>query len=232
MAQIIKEVNVEVSNPNLFQAIVAKQHDNNSRFIKATLVNEGIKIDIDPTFNVTINVTRPDGERRRFEGVTNTDGTVTVPLNSWTLELAGTLQCDISVCSSNSRLTSTSFRVLVEEVACEGDETFVTIGGCTAKISSSYNMHLISYNALWGNVIITQFVEPDMAVYISSPKTIENVACGSIITIAVSTNTRPNVTTTGGATVERIQNLSADCYHVIVSAPKQSGSSATINIGS
>lgn len=33
MAQITKEITVDVAKKNLFQAIVAKQNDNNSRFL-------------------------------------------------------------------------------------------------------------------------------------------------------------------------------------------------------
>lgn len=231
MAQIIKEINVEVAKPNLFQAIVAKQRDNNSRFLKATFVDEGVKIEIDPTFDVTINATRKDGEHRRFEGVTNDDGTVTVPLTLWMLELDGELYCDISIYNSNSKLTSTSFVVKVEEAACEDDETFATVGSCTITVSSStISMHLISYNSFLGGTIIPSFIESDNAVYISSPKTIEKVACGSTVTIAVSGNTTPKVNVTGGASVAKIQNLSADCYHIIVAAPSSSGANATIDI--
>ena len=231
MTQIIKEINVEVAKPNLFQAIVAKQHDNNSRFIKATLVDNGINIDIDYTFDVTINATRPDGERRRFIGTVNADGTVTVPLTSWMLELNGTLQCDISVYSSDSRLTSTSFTVFVEEAACESDEIFVAVGSCAVAISSNtICMHLISYNTFSGRSIIPDFVEPDSAVYITSPQTIEKVICGSAVVIVVHGSTTPTVTTTGEANVAKIQNLSTDCYHIVVRAPYTSGASATINI--
>lgn len=231
MAQIIKEINVEVAKPNLFQAIVAKQCDNNSRFLKATFVNENEKIEIDPTFNVTINATRPDGEHKRFEGVTNDDGTVTVPLSLWMLELTGTLYCDISIYNANSKLTSTSFNVNVEEAACEDDDFFTTVGSCTVTINSSIVcMHLVSYNGFSGGALTPRFIEPDSGVYVLSPQTINYVACGSAIIIAVNGSTTPTVTVDGGANVEKIQSLSTDCYHIVVSAPSTSGASATINI--
>ena len=128
MVQIIKEISVEVSKPNLFQAIVAKQYDMNSRFLKVTLVDDGNKIEIpnSGTVAVVINAERPDGQSKGFDGEVNNDGTVTVPLHSWILELNGTVVCDISVIDTasedNKKLTTTSFTLLVEKAAYGGED--------------------------------------------------------------------------------------------------------------
>lgn len=119
MAQIIREMRVDVSQPNVFQAIVAKQLDCNSRFLKITLVDFGVKIEVPETAKVTINANRPDGKSQSFVGVANNDGTITVPLAQWMLEVAGELKCDVSVINTidNKRLTSTDFFVNVQEAA-------------------------------------------------------------------------------------------------------------------
>jgi hypothetical protein len=128
MIEIIKELNIEVSKPNVFQAVVAKQYDMNTRFIKATFVDGGNKIYIDPeaTVKVVINALRPDGESKGFDGEVNHDGTVTVPLHSWMLELVGNVICDISVIDTetddNKKLTTTSFTLLVEKAAYGGSD--------------------------------------------------------------------------------------------------------------
>lgn len=128
MIEIIKELDIEVSKPNVFQAVVAKQYDMNTRFIRATFVDGKEKITIDPaaTVKVVINALRPDGESKGFEGEVNEDGTVTVPLHSWMLELDGTVVCDISVIDiesdDNKKLTTTSFTLLVEKAAFGGDD--------------------------------------------------------------------------------------------------------------
>ena len=128
MIEIIKELNIEVSKPNVFQAVVAKQYDMNTRFIKATFVDGGNKIFIDPesTVKVIINALRPDGESQGFEGEVEQDGTVKVPLHSWMLELDGTVVCDISVIDTekddNKKLTTTSFTLLVEKAAYGGED--------------------------------------------------------------------------------------------------------------
>lgn len=122
MAQIIKEICVDVAKRNLFQAIIAKQHDNNSRFLKVTLTNEGKPIQVDSSSVVTINARRADNEARPFGGVVNSDGTVTVPLAPWMLELDDVVKCDIGVVDTESRkLTSTSFELEVETAAYDGD---------------------------------------------------------------------------------------------------------------
>lgn len=128
MIEIIKELNIEVSKPNVFQAVVAKQYDMNTRFIKATLVDDGNKIVIVPSGStkVIINAHRADGESKGFDGVVNEDGTVTVPLHSWMLEFPGTVVCDISVIDTTEgaekKLTTTSFTLIVEKAAWGGGD--------------------------------------------------------------------------------------------------------------
>ena len=123
MAIVIKPVTLEVSKPNVFQAIAAKQNDSNSRFLKATIVNEGEKIHVLPTSKVTINAKRSDGESSSFFGEANEDGTATVPLHSWVLEIAGHVNCDVSIIDADSRkLTTTTFSVLVEEASNSSDD--------------------------------------------------------------------------------------------------------------
>ena len=128
MIRIIKEINLEVTKPNIIQAIVAKQYDMNSRFLKVTFMDDGSRIDIpkrDST-KVIINAKRADGQSKGFDGETNDDGTVTVPLHSWMLELDGTVICDISVMDTTTdqekKLTTTSFTLIVEKAAYGGDD--------------------------------------------------------------------------------------------------------------
>jgi hypothetical protein len=122
MAIVIKPITVEVSKPNVFQAIAAKQNDSNSRFLKVTFVNEGEKIYITPSAKVTINAERNDGQSNSFFGMVNEDGTATVPIHSWILELPGYVDCDVSIIEEDSKLTSTTFTLLVEEASHGSDD--------------------------------------------------------------------------------------------------------------
>ena len=127
MIEIIKELEIEVSKPNVFQAVVAKQYDMNTRFLKVTFVDNKEKISINnsDTVSVTINALRPDGQSKGFDGTINDDGTVTVPLHSWMLELVGTVVCDISAIDTkegnSKKLTTTSFTLFVEQAAWGGE---------------------------------------------------------------------------------------------------------------
>ena len=118
MAKVIQDITLEVIKPNIFQALVAKQYDDNSRFLRVTLVNDGEKIDIQQTSTAVINANRVDGESKSFIGEANDDGTATLPLNYWMLSLEGLLYCDVTIFDTDGRkLTSTSFTVLVEKSA-------------------------------------------------------------------------------------------------------------------
>lgn len=120
---ITREISVDVAKRNIFSAIVAKQFDTNSRFLKVTLTNLGDVLTVPNTATVVINALREDGQSRAFLGTANTDGTVTVPLTQWMLELDGEVKCDISVVNADeSKLTSTMFILAVEEAAYSGDD--------------------------------------------------------------------------------------------------------------
>lgn len=122
MSQITKEITVDVSKKNHFEAVVAKQHDANSRFLKVTLCSEGEKLMIPPSSSAVLNVRRADGEANAFVGTVNPDGTVTVPLASWALGLDDIVSCSVSVFGEDGeRLTSTSFTVNVEAVEFTGE---------------------------------------------------------------------------------------------------------------
>lgn len=128
MIKIIKELNIDVTKPNVFQAVVAKQYDMNSRFLKVTLTDCGSVVQIPYSDNIkaVISAERVDGQSKGFDGEVNEDGTVTVPLHSWMLELEGLVKCDISVIETtednNKKLTTTSFDLMVEKAAYGGED--------------------------------------------------------------------------------------------------------------
>lgn len=123
MAQITKEIVVDVAKQNIFQAIVAKQHDVNSRFLKVTLCNEGTKIEVPSSATVIINAERANNTSKAFAGTVNSDGTVTVPLTSWMLELDDVVRCSVSIIGADDqKLTSTSFAIYVEAAEYAGTD--------------------------------------------------------------------------------------------------------------
>ena len=122
MATVIREISVDVSQLNRFAAIVAKQYDQKSRFLKVHLLDNGEPILVDSGATVTINAHRADDERKRFAGTVNADGTVTVPLTSWMLALDDTVNCDISIIDGEDVVLSTTlFELEVQEAAYNDD---------------------------------------------------------------------------------------------------------------
>lgn len=113
--QIFKEVTLDVARKNTLEAIVAKQYDNNSRYLKVHLVNEGAPIAVESGATVLINALRADNASKSFSGSCNSDGTINVPITAWMLELDDTVMCDVSVIGrSSSKLSTTWFEIFVE----------------------------------------------------------------------------------------------------------------------
>ena len=71
MATIIKEIEVDVSQLNRFAAIVAKQYDKQSRFLKVTLLDSGERIKVESASTAVINARREDEVAKTFEGTVN-----------------------------------------------------------------------------------------------------------------------------------------------------------------
>lgn len=123
MAEITKALSIDVARANVFQAVVAKQNDSNSRFLEVTIMNEGTPIEIAQNSTITINAAREDGNSKSFLGTVGSDGKVVVPLTNWMLALDGNVRCDITIVDSeNRKLTTTSFMIAVEEAAYLGTD--------------------------------------------------------------------------------------------------------------
>lgn len=123
MAFITKRLKVDVAKKNLFPRLIAKQGDSGSRFLQIQLLNEGVELFAESGAAVSINARRPDGQLGDFDGTVNEDGTVTVPLAAWMLEVAGTVTCDVSVVGGeDNRLTTMTFWVEVQAASYLGSD--------------------------------------------------------------------------------------------------------------
>lgn len=124
MLQVTKEVVTDVTTRCKSKAILAKQNDDGSRFLKVHIQESGKNIQIKDNVTVTLNVQRPDTSAAMFFGSVNDDGTVEVELNSWILEQVGTVSCDISLLDPENsvKLTTMTFYVEVEASACTDDD--------------------------------------------------------------------------------------------------------------
>lgn len=193
MAKITKNINLDVSQLNVFNYIIAKQDDTASRFLRITLMDEGVKINIDPSSTVTLNAEKPDGKHTSNFGVVNEDGTVTVGLTNQTLAADGLVKCDVSVIDTEGRkLTSTLFSVQVEHAAVsEGtivssDEFGILDSKANLvndKVPASELPNNIVHNGLTGTapILETPTIDPDgITLSFSNP---HNLTVGQTIII-------------------------------------------------
>ena len=124
MAQLIKPIEIDCSRPNRFQTTVSKQGDINSRFLRVSLADNGNPIEITSENTVIVNYKRGDGKINSFSGTVNEDGTVTIPLTSWLLDVSGNADCEIVIYDSTeqSRLSTTLFTLYVEPFITDDSE--------------------------------------------------------------------------------------------------------------
>ncbi|MBR1533433.1 MAG: hypothetical protein IJ639_03640 [Ruminococcus sp.] len=97
---IYQPITVDVSQPNEFAPLLVKQKDAYTRGYDVTLTDNGAALTI-PTENTTVwlncrNQTDPD-KRASATGTINSDGTVSVIVPAAVMDVAGYIQCDISV---------------------------------------------------------------------------------------------------------------------------------------
>ena len=137
MIKIVKHITLDVATENIFQNIIAKQLDTDSRFLNVQLTNEGTPLNIPTTSTVIINAKRPDKKSDSFRGEVETNGTVTVPIANWMIELDGEVKCDISVIDSDGRkISTTSFTIKVDPSANpDGDISSDVTPGLSRKTS-------------------------------------------------------------------------------------------------
>lgn len=135
MAEIINELTLDVARENRIQAVLGKQYDYKSRYLKVQIANNGEPIFVTSGTVVTINATRADKQNNSFLGVVNDDGTVTVPITQWMLALDDYVKCDISMTDPQGRkLTTANFTVEVEHSNYTGGnlaEVTTSIGSST-----------------------------------------------------------------------------------------------------
>lgn len=222
MAQIIQKISVDVSKPNFFQAIVAKQFDSGTRFVKATFIHNNEKVHIEPTATVTINATRSDGSKDSFAGEVNDDGTATLPLTYWMLELVGTVKCDISVLSGDSRLTSTSFDLEVEKASNNSgdvseDESYDVLLSLIERVEAIENIESTTNKVTEINEKSTHDQYPSAkAVY----DLFDNLELGDVVTPEnVGTTVQDGSITRQKVADELLEEIGLDLNHHLTEVP-------------
>lgn len=120
MNYITKEIIIDVAKKNQIPDVVAKNGDIASRFIIATIKNNGQAYSIDSQAEILLDILRPDGLRDAFVCELLENGKVKAPLTQWVLGCYGKVRASISIIKDNMRLTTTNFIIDVQE--CEFDD--------------------------------------------------------------------------------------------------------------
>lgn len=143
MLNTITKISLDVMKPAPHPIVVyAKLRDQNSRFIQVQVTSNGEPIVVDSSAQVYISGERIDKERKSFAGSVNDDGTLKLPIAAWLLGLVGSTECDVTIVSGVSALTTFPFTLVVRDsYRVNGDES--TEGddeGTTVNPSYNYDI--------------------------------------------------------------------------------------------
>ena len=123
MATITDNITLDLSRENIIPPLQAKQYDTDSRFVHVQITNQGENFSVVSGNSVWLNIRRPDDTTQSFQGTRETDGTATLPLDSWALEVVGIAYGSVSIVRGDTRLTTLSFQIDVQEAESEQNIT-------------------------------------------------------------------------------------------------------------
>lgn len=113
MEAIIKKV-LDTSRIYKGEPIVAVTNDKNSRFIQAVICTDGVPNYVVSSEAVIVTYERADGTSKTYNGTSNADGSVKVPIASWSTEEEGDVYGWITVGTGAAALSTTKFVIEVQ----------------------------------------------------------------------------------------------------------------------
>ena len=128
---VIQEISLDVSRFNPIAPILVKQKDAYTRGFKVTITDNGTPLQIQDSTEVWFNCENLTSvveggvettKKASVEGTVNADGTVTVFVPSVVMEIAGNIQCDISIITTaetNNELTSQVLKTMTFMLDCQ-----------------------------------------------------------------------------------------------------------------
>jgi hypothetical protein len=113
MEAIVKKV-LDTSRIYKGEPIVAVTNDKNSRFIQAVICTDGVPNYVGSSEAVIVTYERADGTSKTYNGTSNADGSVKVPIASWATEEEGDVYGWITVGTGADALSTTKFVIEVQ----------------------------------------------------------------------------------------------------------------------
>lgn len=116
MPQIRIPITLDLTRPNFIVPYITKIGDSNSRYIMATITNNGVKVDLPPQTLVRGNFVNVEGTGVYVSGEIDSEGNAVVMVPYGSFLKNGLMRCSISFVTSNpsSTLSTTHFDMFVE----------------------------------------------------------------------------------------------------------------------
>lgn len=116
---LIANLTLDTYRKNNVPPLIVPQGDYGARVIRVTITEQGKPVSVGSTAAVSIVATRSgDGESLAFSGKANEDGTVTVPVTQWMLDIPDDdVICHVVVTGNGYQYSTTSFLIEPQEKA-------------------------------------------------------------------------------------------------------------------
>ena len=127
LTKLTTNITLEMTGDTKRYAVSAKQGDKATRYIVATLLNNGEKYTIPTGARAVVNIKKPDG-KHVYKTCTFSGSDVTIELTNQALAASGTAYCDVEIRSSDDAqvITSASFTMEIEETQRSEDAILST----------------------------------------------------------------------------------------------------------
>lgn len=138
--KITNAITLDVAHSNSYVALFGKQYDKNSRFLQIALQNGAEPLVVPSGAAVVLRGNRADGLAVNVLGTVNEDGTATVEIDDFILEVAGEVILSVEISKGGEVLTTASFRLTIQ--TAEGTGWVLVYVTPSALVPGSYYIEL------------------------------------------------------------------------------------------
>ena len=123
MKKTEKRIDLDFSRKGSSRIVFACEKDRDSRQINVHLFDGGKKYIVPQNYIAAANYMRSDGKSAAYDAEILSDGSISIVIPYWALDVSGETKCSISIYNSNKgKLTSASFTIEVEKALYIGTD--------------------------------------------------------------------------------------------------------------
>ena len=123
MKEITRRISLDLARRSNSRVAFACESDMKSREFLISLFDDGVPYIVDKSLTASINVCRPDGQRRAYLAEITDEGCIRYVPGNWALMVAGDARFSVSLYDGEEKkLSSTAFTVSIEEGIYFGDD--------------------------------------------------------------------------------------------------------------